>query len=353
MAMTPRERWIALLEGRTPDRVPTDYWATPDFHERFRRDLGCDDDEQLWRLLHIDHPKTVAPRWRLEHHPDDPQADMWGVRRRTIPHGTGTYDEVCQGPLANVQCARDVERFRWPDPDDFDYGTVRDTLATDDGERAIRAAVYEPFLIYCAMRGMEQAFEDLLLNPTIAEAILDHLFAFHYEHNRRVFEAGGGKIDLTYVAEDLGGQSGPLFGVELYRRFLLRNQKRMADLARSFRVHVFYHTDGAARDFIPLLVDEVGIEVLNPVQWRCPGMERESLVRDFGGRIAFHGAMDNQQTLPFGTVDDVAREVEENVAIFRDARWICAPCHNIQSVSSTENIRTLYEKIHDLGGGSS
>ena len=107
------------------------------------------------------------------------------------------------------------------------------------------------------------------------------------------------------MAEDLGSQTGPLMSLAMYRRFLLPNQIKMAELARSYGVHVMYHTDGAARAFLPDLIDRVGIEILNPIQWRCPGMEREKLVADFGGRIIFHGSIDNQQTLPFGTVDDV------------------------------------------------
>jgi uroporphyrinogen decarboxylase len=123
----------------------------------------------------------------------------------------------------------------------------------------------------------------------------------------------------------------------------------MAELARSCGVHVMYHTDGAARPFLPDLIDRVGIEILNPIQWRCPGMERERLVADFGGRVVFHGSIDNQQTLAFGTPDDVAAEVRESIAIYRDARWICAPCHNLQPVTSTEKIVALYDTIHELG----
>jgi uroporphyrinogen decarboxylase len=123
----------------------------------------------------------------------------------------------------------------------------------------------------------------------------------------------------------------------------------MAELARSNGVHVMYHTDGAARAFLPDLIDKVGIEILNPIQWRCPGMEREQLVRDFGERIVFHGSIDNQQTLAFGTVDDVVAEVRQSVEIYRGARWICAPCHNIQPVSPTANIVAMYEAIRAVG----
>ena len=135
----------------------------------------------------------------------------------------------------------------------------------------------------------------------------------------------------------------------MYRRFLLPNQIKMAELARSYGVHIMYHTDGAARVFLPDLVDKVGIEVLNPIQWRCPGMEREGLVRDFGRRIVFHGSIDNQHTLPFGRVDEVVREVRESIAIYREARWICGPCHNLQPVSPTENVVAMYETIRELG----
>jgi uroporphyrinogen decarboxylase len=78
-------------------------------------------------------------------------------------------------------------------------------------------------------------------------------------------------------------------------------------------------------------------------------MERERLVADFGARIIFHGSIDNQQTLPFGTVDDVIREVRESVEIYRRARWICAPCHNLQPVSPTANIVAMYQAIAELG----
>ena len=352
--MTARQRVLTLLRGRRPDRIPTDYWATAEFDARIKAELGCSDDEALWRKLHIDAPLRLAPRHLCEHHPDDPLADAWGVRTKRVEYGTGTYYEVDHCPLAQARSVQDVHAFRWPSADDYDYTVITDALAADDGTRPVRAGIYEPFLIYCSMRGMEQSYEDLLLNPGIADAILGHLFEFHHEWNRRIFDAGcidgQQRIDITYVAEDLGSQTGPLISLDLYRRFLRDNQRRMEDLARSHGIHVFYHTDGAAYLFINDLIDVVGIEVLNPIQWRCPGMEREKLVREFGSRIVFHGGMDNQQTLPFGTADDVVNEVKRNIEIFSSARWICAPCHNIQAVTPTRNVVAMYDCIEEIGG---
>ena len=128
---------------------------------------------------------------------------MWGNRHRRIDYGTGSYDEFTTGPLAAMTTPEQVRAFRWPDPDDFDYSPMTEALHHDDGYRIIQAGGYEPFLIYAGMRGMEQAYEDMLLNTDMVEAALEKMFAFFFEHNRRIFQAGRGHIDMTYVAEDL------------------------------------------------------------------------------------------------------------------------------------------------------
>jgi uroporphyrinogen decarboxylase len=347
--MTPRERWLALFAREKPDRIPTDYWATDEVTERLCREFRCANKEVLYTTLNIDGMVHLeAPRTKL-HHPDDPQADIWGLRRSKINYGGGEYDEFANHPLEAVTSVEEIHAYRWPSADDHDYEAFRQKIRNAPAHRLIRSCEYEPFLLYCAMRGMEQAMMDLIVEPEIAEAALGHIFDYYYALNERTFEIGHGRIDVTYVAEDLGGQSALLFSVEQIRRFILPNQKKMADLARSHGIHIFYHTDGAARNIIPDLIDVTGIEVLNPIQWRCPGMEREALVRDFGGRVIFHGAVDNQQTLPFGSPQDVRDEVLDNIRIFSGARWVCAPCHNLQPVTPTENIVALYETIHEHG----
>jgi len=348
-AMTSRERWLALFNRQAVDRVPTDIWATPEVFDRLFRELGCANKEELCRKLHIDAPADVWPPCKIKHHPDDPQAGIWGVRTTVINYGTGEYGEASYAPLAACETVEDVHRFKWPSPDWFDYSAVTEMVRKLDGTRIVRGSGYEPFLLYCSMRGMEQAYEDLLVNPEIAHAALTHIFDFYYEHNRRSWEAAGGKVDYMYLAEDLGGQSSPLFSLETYRTFLRPNQVKMAALAKSMGIKVFYHTDGAAQVFLDDLINVVGVDVLNPLQWRCPGMSREFLAEKIAPRIMLHGGIDNQQTLPFGTVEDVVSEVKDCARIFKDARWICAPCHNIQPVTPTANIVAMYETIHAIG----
>ena len=347
--MTSRERWLAVLNGQKPDRIPTDYWATPEVTSRLLADLGCNDEWQLFEKLHIDRPYHLSAPRTVDHHRDDPKADIWGVRHEEVNYGTGSYDEAVSHPLADITTAEQAHEYAWPNPDNHDWEEVARRADAIPEDRIVFAGVYEPFLLYCYMRGMEQSMMDLLTEPEIADAILEHIFDYHYRLNERLFEIGGNRIDVTIVAEDLGGQTGLLIGLDQIRRFILPNQRRMADLGRSRGYKIFYHTDGAVRDAIPDLINVTGIEILNPIQWRCPGMEREGLVRDFSDKLIFHGAIDNQHTLPFGSVDEVRQEVLDCIRIFAPAGWVCAPCHNIQAVTPTENIVAMYETIHQHG----
>jgi uroporphyrinogen decarboxylase len=347
--MTSRERMLALYAGEKPDRIPVDYWATAEVTQRLMKDLGYTRWEDLAKRFHLDLGAGAEAPHKTGRHPDDPEADIWGTRHQSISYGTGEYGEVSSHPLAEAQTVEDIHAFQWPTADDHDYEIYRERLKELPGDRAVSVGSYEPFSIYCKMRGMEQALMDLLVEPEMAEAALGHIFDYHYQLNARMFEMGQGRIDTTVVAEDLGSQQGLMMGIEQIRRFILPNMKKMADLARSFGIHIFHHDDGAIREVIPDLIDVVGIEVLNPVQWRCPGMEREGLVRDFGDKLIFHGAVDNQQTLAFGSVQDVRDEVLDNIRIFSSTRWVCAPCHNIQAVSPTENIVAMYDTIYENG----
>jgi uroporphyrinogen decarboxylase len=79
-------------------------------------------------------------------------------------------------------------------------------------------------------------------------------------------------------------------------------------------------------------------------------MERDKLKREFGERLVFHGGVDNQYTLPFGTVDEVRQEVVENLRTLGEGGgYILAPCHNIQAVSPAENIVAMYEMGYECG----
>ena len=153
----------------------------------------------------------------------------------------------------------------------------------------------------CGLRGDEQAYLDLVMNPEIVHYCLDKLFELAYQSTLRIFETLPGQVSITYVAEDLGGQDSLLFSPDHMREYLFPRMKRMMDLTRQNGSYVFTHSDGSFREVIPDLIG-IGTQVLNPIQWRCKGMDREGPKRDLGADLLFHGGVDNQYTLPLGRV---------------------------------------------------
>lgn len=344
--MTPRERWLAVLNRETPDRVPMDYWATAEATEKLLKHLGCGYEEMLERL-HIDTPFVVTGRYVGP--PEKEPGDIWGLKRKLVDYGGGVYAESVAEPLAGFKFVEEIEDcYIWPSPDYWDYSHLPEAIK-GQAHRPIRGGGSEPFLHYKNLRGEEQAYVDLVENPEIVHYCLDKLFEIAYQDTLRIFEAIPGKVMITYVAEDLGAQNSLLYSPEHIREFLLPRMKRMMDLTKQHGSRVFHHSDGAIRAILPDLID-IGIDVLNPVQWRCAGMEREGLKRDFGDKVIFHGAVDNQHTLPFGTVEDVRQEVIDNYRILGEGGgYILAPCHNIQVVGPAENVVAMYEAGYEYG----
>ena len=346
--MTPRERWLAVLHREKPDRLPMDYWATGEANDNLMKHLGCDSLEAVYERLHIDVPVFVGPGYAGP--PIPPGEDTYGCRFEWADYGSGKYLECTHHPLAKFQTLDEIERSydRWPDPDWYDYSQIPSQIRGKE-MRPIQGGGSEPFLTYTLLRGQQRAMMDLVDNPDMVHFCLDRLFDFCYENTRRIYEQNPGQVMISYVAEDMGSQKSLLYSPEHIREFLISRMKRVIDLVHQAGAFVFHHNDGAIRKILPDMID-AGIDVLNPVQWRCAGMEREGLERDFGDALIFHGAVDNQQTLAFGSIQDVRREVLDNIRILgKGGGYILAPCHNLQAISPPENIVAMYQTGYEQG----
>jgi uroporphyrinogen decarboxylase len=345
--MTPKERWLAVLNGEKPDRIPMDFWATPEIWQRLKQHFGTDDNLEVMARLKIDYLVPVAPYYVGP--PLQPDTDFYGNRHRAIDYGTGVYDECVEHRLAEYNSIEEIEaNYTWPTADWFDYSVLPDQVAGKE-DYPIKGGGSEPFLEYAKLRGIEQAYIDLAMNPEMVNYCLDRLFDFAYEYTTRIYEALPGQVTLSYVAEDFGGQEHLLFAPRTIRETFIPRMKRMIDLAHDAGVYVFFHSDGAIRKIIPDMI-AAGIDILNPLQWRCQGMERDGLKRDFGQQVVLHGGVDNQHTLAFGSVAEVQAEVQYNIEVLgANGGYILAPCHNIQPASPLENILALYETGYQLG----
>ena len=348
--MHSRERMLAAMDRRPVDRVPLDMWATGEVVASLQRHFGESADVRA--CLGLDGFGGAGPRY-IGPAPSE-GADMWGIRSRPVQNARGTYWEQCHFPLASASTLDDVEKFPWPSADWFEYGRLADELREIRKTRAVQVGYMAPFYYHNLLRGLERSLLDPLECPDMAHAIIGRITDFFVAHHRRVFEAARGLIDATQVTDDLGSQTGPLLSPELWREFYRPHTRRCIELAKEYGIRVLHHDDGAMRAFLPDLV-EMGIDVLNPVQWVCPGMDRAALKRDFGRRIAFHGGVENQRILPFGTPEEVRSEVRDCIdQLASDGTgYILCPCHNLQAGTPVENILAMYDEARRYGAAHS
>jgi uroporphyrinogen decarboxylase len=342
---------LAAINRQPVDRLPTDIWATAEVWARLRQHFG--ESTNIQRELHTDGFAGTGPGYvgpPLPQVPAGETVNFWGIRTKRVPHEGGAYDEQSFFPLAAAQTIDDLNAYAWPSADWFDYSAMRAKAGEAARTHAVQCGYMAPFYYHNQLRGLEQSLVDPLADPEFTHHLVGRICAFFYEHHRRMFEACRGLIDVAQVTDDLGSQTGPLISMELYRDFYAPHHKRFIDLCHEFGIKVFHHDDGSCRPFLPLLV-EMGIDILNPVQWTCPGMDMAELKAEFGGRICFHGAIENQRILPFGTPEDVRAEVRHCIdALASDGTgYILAPCHNLQVNTPVGNIIAMYDEAWKYG----
>jgi uroporphyrinogen decarboxylase len=187
---------------------------------------------------------------------------------------------------------------------------------------------------------------DLLVDRKNVEKLLDKLMEMNMANLERQLDAFGPYLHVLKLNDDLGGQSGPLISPAIFREVFLPCYRVMYDLIKKKNpdIFIFLHSCGSIYPFLGDLID-IGLDALNPVQTSAKDMEPERLKREFGKDLTFWGGgVDTQQVLPFGTPQDVARDVEEKMkALGPGGGFIFNPSHNIAPGVPPENILAMFE----------
>lgn len=356
--MTSRERILATLDRRSVDRLPVDIWHTPEVGEQLRKYAGTANDLDMYRKLGIDKIVWVFMGYKAASGESTgsqvgagaesaTSRTMWGVPLRGIQSGQAHYEEFGEPPMLGYENASDVEKYPWwPDVERFDYASAVSSAKEAHKDFAVIGPWVSFFEIYCQLRGIEQAMMDLVLYPDLVEAVLDRIENIQTEMMKRFFAQAKDYLDLVFISDDMGTQNSLLMSPEMWSRHLEPRMRRWCELVHSYGLKVFFHTDGAAEPLIAPLI-ECGIDVLNPIQHVCPGMETAELKRKYGRRVIFHGGVDNQNVLPFGTPEDVRKEVRMLLKTLGAGKegFICASCHNIQAGTPVDNILAMIDEV--------
>ena len=308
-------------------------------------------------LRYIAGPAYVGP-------PLAENTDMWGVKRRVVhvgAHGAAEdYSEASDSPLASANSVEEVERYgHWPSPDWFDYRAIEaqcDAIRRDAravvfmGDRLNRVAQLKPAMY---LRGVESILTDLALNPEVAAAILMRIRRFYLAYLERILDAARGKIDVVLTGDDFGSQNGPLVSLEMWRRFLKPGFAEYIGLIKQYDAVAMHHTCGSVAQLIPDMI-ECRLDVLQSLQPEARDMSLADLKQRFGTRLAFHGGVSIQQTMPFGSPAEVRRAVQRIVAaVGTRGGYIFCTAHNIQADTPVANVVALLEEYLHAGRTSS
>jgi uroporphyrinogen decarboxylase len=380
--MTSRDRLLAALDHRAPDRVPIDLGGNQtgihrDAYRRLLDHLGiraeveildpvqqlARPDERVLERLRVDTRYVfagAAADWKggIVRAERDGKAwfdlvDEFGIRW-SMPADDGLYMDITLHPLADATID-DVKAYPFPkggDPGRF--AGLR--------ERALRIRKETPYAVVSGisgvvyeigwyLRGLERWFMDTVENPAVCEALLDRTLQFWLDWFRAFLEEAGDVVDVIMIGDDLAGQKGPLFSPDFYRRVVKPRHKRLVQYVKSrTKAKIWYHTCGGCRALIPELVDN-GIDILNPVQISATGMEPAGLKRDFGDRLCFWGGgIDSQRVLPRATPAEVREHVRRSLEAFKPGGgYVFNNVHNIQGGVPPENIVALYDAAHEFG----
>jgi uroporphyrinogen decarboxylase len=347
VSLSHRERVKLALEHQTTDRIPIAmvcaginppaHRALEDFLQR-QRGLGV--AEYLTPLLDVTcaNPPYVGPAL-------SPGTDYWGVHRSPVTYGADAYEEIDDYPLGSVQTLADIAAHDWPSPDCFDYAALPALVKQLQAGEPYCLMLSNANVFECSwyMRGFEQAFMDLILSPDLFHAIMGRVTDFFVEYIDRSLAAVPGEIDLVFTADDIGGQNGLLMSLAMWEEHLKPYHVRINEVVHEHGAKVIYHSDGSVTEAVPGLLD-MGIDVLQALQFDAANMEPTDLKTRFGDRLCFEGGVSVQHTLPWGTAEKVVAEVKHLIdTLGQDGGYILGPSHAIQAGTPPENVVALFD----------
>jgi uroporphyrinogen decarboxylase len=265
--------------------------------------------------------------------------DWWGVGFDTGEEGY--FARV--NPMSNT---KDLDNYPWPDAHEPHLLDEAILAAESSGDEyfTIPNFGFALFERAWSLRGFEQFFLDLALDPNFACALLDRITKIQLALIDRFIELG---VDGAYFGDDYGAQNSLLMSPEMWRELI---KPRLAQLFAPFRdrgLPIIMHSDGQIQKILPDLV-EIGLTALNPVQPEV--LDHQWLYSQFGGRLAFYGGISTQTVLPNATVEEVKKAVTRCASQLAPNRTglLVAPSHRMMTDIPLGNVVALLEAFSEL-----
>jgi uroporphyrinogen decarboxylase len=339
--MTSKERVHAALNREPADRVPIFMWFHPDTTRRlsslleipsaFVAEAMGNDIRQTWVN------NNYAMEGIVHENEGEGHTDFWGIRWKQV----GRFNQIAEFPLETA--ARDqILSYHFPS-DRLEELLDQMTPVLNDTANWFIGCDVSPcvFEMYFRLRGMGNAMTDMATDEELAcemfKRSADFSIALAAQACRRF------PLDWLWTGDDVAGQNALMMSPSMWRKQIKPHLQRVFSVGKAADLWLAHHCCGSLRPIIPDLI-EMGVDVLNPIQCNCPGMDPLELKKEFGHDLAFMGGVDTIDLLPHGTVSEVCRSTARLLhGMTADGGgYILAASHTIPPETPDENIFALF-----------
>jgi len=357
--MNSKERVLTAVNHKEPDTMPRLSSFTPEFASKLREHFGMKNElfnphggSEHELEIRLGNDILLTAQGFANSYYKSLEKDYvgewgvgWKIAEYKTKNGSGRYTEVAKHPLGEDDA---INSYVPPDPGDEKRYEPSKKLIEEYGKEypIMGVIVCTIFETAWALRGMDKLMIDFMTNEELANRILDIPFNYHLYAGKKLVEMG---VDIIWTGDDIGGQNGMLMSPDTWRKYL---KPRMARLFQELKainpdLKIAYHSDG---EFYPVMDElvEIGLDILNPVQPKC--IDPYYLKKRYGKNLSFWGSVDIQETLPFGTPEEIINEVRERIKIMGPGGgFIISPTHHVQIDTSVENFFAFWNAVERYG----
>ena len=375
--MTSRERVLAAINHKEPDRVPNFLGGAGAasihllLYDKLKQLLGihCDSHvlSKAMQYAKLDI-KTLdclsgdvfpiyaggAPSMLGKDISQQSYIDGWGVLWQLDPSGLYYFPSYSDMPLKDVDIDG-ISRYPWPEtthPSRFKGLKEQFKKLRSETDFAISGSVGTCLCeqIY-HMRGLENFMIDLMQNQEFVIVLLRKITDLMIAAIKNFLHEVKDYIDIFIMGDDMGSQDSLLLSPQIYRTLIKPfHAEIISSIKSNSRAKVFFHSCG---NIYPLISDliEIGVDILNPIQVSASDMgDTKRLKAEFGHALTFCGAIDTQNVLPFGTPDKVRAEVRQRIRdLAPGGGYLCAGVHCIQPDVPLENVLAMVDELKSSG----
>lgn len=295
-----------------------------------------------------------------------PKGDLYAEPSGKMPAGGYYFDSLPREVLPDdytLNIEENLEEYKYISEEELDYFARESESLFTQTDKAILAnfggtsfgdisMVPAPQLKKPGgIRNVEQWYISTISRKDYVYRVFERQCEIALSNLERLYKSVGNRVDIVYMSgTDFGMQTGPFISPKTYRELYKPFQKELNDwVHKNTPWKCFIHSCGSIAKLMPDLI-EAGFDAFNPVQVSAAGMDPVTLKETFGDQISFWGGgVDTQSTLPFGTPEEIRKQVEERIRIFgTGGGFVFNPIHNVQAGIPVQNLLALFEAVQDF-----